>query len=177
MNYSNVKKLICCLILILLPWNFIWAQNYFGQEDSVIDIPCNNNSFYGASSNTIRELQMNGQTIVDMGVVATAPFPTILSMAFANDFMNGSTNRTFYSSIAIPSTILKYTGTSWSTVATDSLIYGNAGGYGDSIYWSCHFRWRFNSPPPAHAPSARPSCRKARCTSSSCRAAGARPSI
>ena len=115
--------------------NFILAQNFFGQEDSVIDIPCNSNSFYAVSGNTIRELQFTSQGILDMGVITTAPFSSILSMAYANDFMNGSTNRTFYSSIVIPPAIIKYTGTSWNIVATDSLLYANGGGYGDYLYF------------------------------------------
>lgn len=135
MSCSNVKKLIYSFILLVLPWNFISAQNFFGQEDSVIDIPCNPTSFYGVSANTVRELQITGQNIVDLGIITTAPFPSILAMAYANDFMNGSTNRTFYSSVVAPAAIIKYTGTSWSTIATDSLIYANAGGYGDYLYF------------------------------------------
>lgn len=132
---SNFCKVMYSFTVLILQCNFLLAQNFFGQEDTVIDIPCNPTSFYGVSSNTIRELQITGQNIIDMGVVATAPFPTLMSMAYANDFMNGSTNRTFYSSVAIPSTILKYTGTSWSAIATDSLIFANAGGYGDYLYF------------------------------------------
>lgn len=135
MGRSNFCKAIYSFTVLILQCNFLLAQNFFGQEDSVIDIPCNTNSFYGASSNTIRELQINGQNIVDLGIITTAPFPSILAMAYANDFMNGSTNRTFYSSVVAPAAIIKYTGTSWVTIATDSLIYANAGGYGDYLYF------------------------------------------
>lgn len=135
MRRSNFCKVIYSFSVLLLQCNFLFAQNFFGQEDSVIDIPCNSNSFYGASANNIRELQINGQNIVDLGIITTAPFPSILAMAYANDFMNGSTNRTFYSSVVAPAAIIKFTGTSWVTVATDSLIYANAGGYGDYLYF------------------------------------------
>jgi hypothetical protein len=135
MGCSIAKKLIYAFILLMFPWDFTLGQHIFGQEDSVIDIPCNSNSFYGASGNTVRALQMTSQGIVDLGLITTAPFPSILAMAYANDFMNGSANRTFYSSVVVPSAIIKYTGTSWVTIATDSLIYANAAGYGDYLYF------------------------------------------
>ena len=130
-----IKTLFRLSIFVILLPAASNAQTAFGLEDTVADYPCNTNTFFGVSSNSIRELQMNGNAITDMGVITTAPFPSILSAAYANDFMNGSTNRTFYSSVVIPPAIIKYDGVSWVTVASDSTIYHNAGGWGDFLYF------------------------------------------
>lgn len=135
MLLTVTRNLILIVCFILTSMSFAVGQNTFGLEDSVADYPCNANTFFGVSSNTIRELQMNGSTITDMGLITTAPFSSILAVAYANDFMNGSSNRTFYSCVVIPPSIIKYDGVTWVTVSSDTLLYANAGGWGNYLYF------------------------------------------
>ena len=116
----------------------IFALLVLNCSAQVLDMDCVPNTFYGAVGNSAHRLQWSGSTVQDLGVVAGSSYSSVLSLAHGYDILNNSTNRTLYSTVSTfpnPCIIIRYTGTSWDTIATDSLIFHNAAGNGRFIYF------------------------------------------
>jgi hypothetical protein len=133
--------------LVLLLFFFISALQAFCQPAD--DIDCEENIFYAVVSNGINRIYMNSNSVVDSGVFISSTYSTLLSVAFGNDLLSGSGNRTIYSSTQSglnPCIILRWTGLSWDTITTDTVTYHNAGAYGNFIYFQ-------HSNPNGHVPN------------------------
>lgn len=102
-----------------------------------MDVASDANQFYACDGNTISQYTING------GVVSTVPScnftcpGTIYSLAYGNDIMNASTNRTLYASTmdGWVCSLLRWSGSSWDVLLSDSLMYLNGGAYGPYIYY------------------------------------------
>ncbi len=84
---------------------------------------------------------MHCSLTVDRSQILVLPSLLILrlfSLAIGHDITEGSTNKTFYSSSGSgfgPFHVLRYSGSQWEIIDTDSVIYHNAGANGRFIYF------------------------------------------
>ena len=104
------------------------------------DFSCQQNYFYGSIGSGLHELELDasGGTIIDHGLIAVPSVSQLASVAYANDITQNSSNRTFYSTSflsSMPKGILRWTGSAWVYVLTDSLLYHNSAGYGTFVYF------------------------------------------
>lgn len=126
-----MKKNLFLLILV-------FATAYVSLAQPATDLNCQQNVFYGTVGNAIHSLLFSATGVTDLGPVAPSSFSTLNSVAFGNDITQNSSNRTLYSvtqSGLSPCSILRWTGSAWATIVTDSLVYHQAGGYGPFIYF------------------------------------------
>lgn len=103
-----------------------------------VNVPCDASTFYALQGNEVHKMQMGAASVVDLGAVTVPAAGTLASLAFGNDITTGSPNRTFYTSTISglsPCYIMRYTGTDWDTLTSDTLIYHQAGGYAQYIYF------------------------------------------
>lgn len=127
-----MKRLLLAINALLIPV-FVFSQ-------AAVDMSCQQNVFYGNVGNGTHGIELNsaGTGVTDLGIIApTSGTFQLGSVAFANDFMLNSNNRTLYSTSIFsgnPKGVLKYTGSSWILIATDSMTFHNCGGYGNFLY-------------------------------------------
>ena len=130
-DFSKWKLHISGVLFFLLASIKLFAQ-------PAQDMPCQSSVFYGNVGSAVHRLQFNGSSITDLGVLTT-PTQNMFGLAYGMDITQGSTHRTLYGSAANASfnqsEIIRYDGTGWTSIVTDSLIYHNAAAYGPFIYF------------------------------------------
>lgn len=124
------------LVLFILVGFILFSFNSNGQVAT--DIACQTNIFYGLSGGDVHALELNGATLTDQGVIAPST-NGLYALAFGSDITQNSSNRTFYSTkpdqLFTSTSIMRYTGTAWDSITSDTLIYHNAGAYGPFVYF------------------------------------------
>lgn len=137
-NKNEISNMVSRMLsgLVFCAVGVMTSGNLMGQ--AALDMPCQNTVFYGNAGSAIHRLQFNGTSVTDLGVLTT-PSQNMFGLAYGMDITQGSTSRTLYGSAVNAgfnqSDILRYDGTAWTSVVTDSIIYHNAGAYGSYIYF------------------------------------------
>lgn len=117
---------------------FLLMETCFVSAQPATDMPCQSAVFYGNAGSAVHRLQFNGTSVTDLGVLTT-PSQNMFGLAYGMDITRGSAHRTLYGSAVNAgfnqSDIIRYDGSSWTSIVTDSLVYHNAAAYGPFIYF------------------------------------------
>jgi hypothetical protein len=123
-----MKRVAFLLIMIACTRQAAAQFNYF----------CQQNVFLALEGNAVKELWLTPNSVIDIGtLVPAAPF-TLNSLAYGNDITGNPADRVLYSSTTSglsPCQIVKYTGASWDTITSDTIVYHQAGAYGPFVYF------------------------------------------
>lgn len=107
------------------------------QAQPIPDMSSEQDYFYASDGAMVRQYTLNAGIITDAGT-CTGTYPgNIYSVAYGNDIIHNSTNRTIYASSfsGAEGSIIQWNGNSWDVLHSDSMYYLNGGAYGSYIYY------------------------------------------
>jgi hypothetical protein len=101
------------------------------------DMSSQENYFYASDGYAVRQYTLTAGSVNDAGTCTGSYTDNIYSVAYGNDIIHGSTNRTIYASSfsGAEGKIIQWNGTAWDVLHSDSMYYLNGGAYGCYIYY------------------------------------------